>query len=446
MDLDKIHEERIGFLSRKVKETGELDLGELYTSTKVIEQIYTDKVFIESFDLDRLLAILPFTPAVYVYTCPLCITKKKFKPFSRLIDSGLIVPVMAAPYSEYDTNFVDNVVKYDHISFHEFQYSRYVSALSSKGQVLCGHCMGEMRSELANRVKRRQHAARYRTLIDSVFRWTHPAVDSDSILFELLQEAIAGKDIDMATQLSSLAGTLHTIRSAEAINASIIIDDQDIDLIPEEFATNIDNAKDISTTLKMKLADGLGLKIPADMPIDQYIELVKDLQTQVSDVLNTELMNANNSDVTIFSKNIFSRIAEINREVERLKRSKRYVLLEVTSALVRKNKAVTASVLLAGTLGIATGLWGCGGAAAAGISTKLGAKAIKKAGLIKNNVPILSEVPAVSKLAKLVQTDLQPRLDTLVSRYAGVERAAVRVLSLRKHIEDRTGLRSIGHS
>lgn len=447
MDLDTIHEARVDALGKKLREHGEYRHEDLFLHQRVVETIGKEKVLIDSFKPKRLLPILPFSPVVYVQTCPACISARSFPTFSRLIDAGLVIPILTAPYRDYPSAVVSQLAKRDHISCYEFDFYRTTSILSGdSSDAICTCCTLSRLENIQDLARGKRHAAAYRDGIESIFSLTSPALERDTELFNLAEEAVRCRDLASLQQLENLAWSLRFARTAQSFDAAVTIRSRSIEMIPPALIDQKGVTQQTVSDLRAQMAEGLGLTIPLNMPIDAYIELVKDLQDQIRSVIAPEIDTSRHADVTIFSAKICSRITDINRHVDRWKRSKSYDLYEVGMGFVRnKGKDVAASILTAGTLGVAATLLGCG-PIGAGITAAIGgtktARTVLKAARSRispaDAQTDVTRLPKVAELTRKVQLSLQPMLDGLIARYAGVERPAVRVLSIQRYIEQST--------
>ncbi len=100
----------------------------------------------------------------------------------------------------------------------------------------------------------------------------------------------------------------------------------------------------------------------------------------------------------------------------------------------KEHKALTAAALAVTVLGVGGNLLGCAGI----LATSSAAGVAKRRGWIGQGTKWLDSNDAVRRLGQMVQRDLQPGLDKLVAQYAGAELTAIRVMSLRRVIADRS--------
>jgi hypothetical protein len=435
MDLDRLHKARVVRIDQEYNQHGEFRPDDLFTSRRVFETLHAEKLLVEGFDHEHLFAVLPFSPIVILQICPACIKPDKFETFVKFARAGLIIPALTAPYGAYPDAVVEELRSCDHVSWYEYAFFRRVSTLSNAKLRHCEHCAGEKQKAIKEGISRIRGAVEYREMVDRIFRASSPPISHDWKLFEQAQAAVATGKFGELRQLWHLAWTIRTVRSAKALKASLILETEAIEALPRSVAEEAREVLNLAARLKTEMAEGLGLVIPVDLPVDAFIELTKDLQEQIKTLVDEEIDRARYVDPLVFTKNALSRIPEINREADRLQKSKRYKAIEVGAALIRDHKAAAASVLIAGTLGLAGNLLGCVGALGVGVGGKMTVKELRKRGVISSEDV---RRPEVEEFVQMVKKDLQPGLDWLISKYASVERPAVRVLSLRRHIKERT--------
>ena len=116
LDFDRLHKERVNKL---MKEKGHSSSPEnIFISERVIQTLPEQKIFFSSYEPQKVLAVLPFTPVVYVRACPKCLSGGNLTTFKKLVEANLVVPILISPYAEYG-EMVDFLVSHDHVSVYE---------------------------------------------------------------------------------------------------------------------------------------------------------------------------------------------------------------------------------------------------------------------------------------------------------------------------------------
>jgi hypothetical protein len=221
-----------------------------------------------------------------------------------------------------------------------------------------------------------------------------------------------------------MSAVIEQIRRDEAFNAPILLEDSDLSRLPENLSDTVNEAHSKAANLRKMTADGLGITIPVDMPLETYIELVKDYQPRISATI-TSVLNAGNSEASVLD--VSKNIAAINGEIERIKGLRRYAVLDACVGFYRDNRLLAAATMLAGSLGLAGSLVGCVAASGAAV----GANIAKKKGWLKGS-------EATDRLRRIVNRDLQPAVDLFLKAYLGAKAPAINVLSLRRRISSVT--------
>jgi hypothetical protein len=422
-DLDKLHEERLEGLRVRINETGEFDPADVFLSEKIVETLPEEKAFLPSYNLPKILAALPFSPVAYVTVCPLCIKEGQIANFSRLLESGRVIPVLSGLYTRYPENVREVVTRFPHISSHEYWFYRYCQIASFSSGGVCPHCVDKTLKEIGDKVSRRKNAAAYVEECDEIRSNLMPMINPDSELLDAAAKACESRRLGQVRHLRRMSETIHQIRTAQAFYAPVSLDEADLSALPKGVSESLDKTLDITVELKKTVAEGLGLCVPLDLPLEAYLEIVSDYQPQISGVVQQALATATQeASIDVVAKNI----QDINAEVLRIKNLKRYTFFEASIGFYRNHPALVNATLLAGAMGLTTGLAGCATGIAAASATKLA----KRKGWLKGN-------KAAQRLGRMIARDLQPHLDRVLASYVGGALPAVNVLSLRKKIESR---------
>jgi hypothetical protein len=120
---------------------------------------------------------------------------------------------------------------------------------------------------------------------------------------------------------------------------------------------------------------------------------------------------------------LFGNVSAINSEIERIKGSRRYAVLEACVGFYKSNNFLVGGALLAASLGLAGSLLGC-----AAVGSAVGAKLAKKKGLIPEN-------EALGRVKRMVARDVQPIANRLLKSYLGASTPAINVLSLQRTMQ-----------
>lgn len=426
-DLDRLHRDRINPIQRGwSKGDRHVSVDDIFVSKRVIDSIDSQKAWLASFRSHRVLPIIPFVPHLYVTTCPACVQPGDFELFSGLAKAGLIVPVLTGAYRFYPEHMVELLSGLDHISWHEFDFYRHVALNTLSPRFLCGHCVKEREDNLATKLSGMKNAREIKDKIHELLVNLSPFLHPDYELIDELERAVINKDRHHLNQLLALSQAISTARTAQAYSAALVIKDQELRDVPTVHSSAANDARQTAFMLGQIVGEGLGLKVPADIPVDTYVELVKDFRPRIL-AITKEVTEDASSDDEISMKKLLTAIADINREIERIKGLRRHLLLEAVVGFAKRNPALTTSALVAGTLGLGGSILGC-----AGVPVAAAVDVAKRAGKVRPG-------KAMARLGRKIHRDIQPTLDKLIALYVGSNPLASQIMSIRDQIKASTG-------
>jgi hypothetical protein len=270
-------------------------------------------------------------------------------------------------------------------------------------------------------VEGRSDAAEYRSILEYFVRNMEPFPESDVDLLELGFRCCAEGRLSDLRQLRQMSSVISDIRVGEVFNSPILLKDADLSALPANVSPAITEGRSQAARLQKMVAEGLGLSIPREIPIDIYIELVRDYQPEICKTIKS-ILGSGGGEASILDAS--RSIIAINTEIERIRNLRRYVVLEASLGFYRNNRMLTNATLIAGALGLTGSLFGC---AVVG-GTALGSHLAKKKGWLKGS-------EAVERLRRLIARDLQPAVDLVLKAYLGASAPAINVLSIRKRVQ-----------
>lgn len=422
-DLDEVHKERVDAAYKRLRSGGSKAIASLFLSERVSKTISEQKAFIASYDVDKILSLLPFWKNVYVEICPYCLNRDEAGSVEALVTTGAIVPVLTAPYRKYDDRSRRLISSHDHLSFYEFQAYRTLSLMAETDQFLCGHCAGERRDEVKAIVKSSKKLSGLGSEVDLTMANLHPYVFPDFELMDLLKDASKRDSVVRFRELTNLSWAINACRTAQAFDAALVLDEPDLSKIPTGVAIESDKALQLAARIQKQAADGLGLVIPKDIPIESYVEIAREFQPQIALITRDVMDIARGSDRQVANSALLKQVMGINTEIERIKGLKRYAFLEAAVGFYADNRTLATATLIAGALGVAGGIIGC----ATGLAIGVGRGIAKKKGWIPAN-------KKMERFGELVRRDVQPYLNKLIASYVGSTVPAVSILAMRHRI------------
>jgi hypothetical protein len=403
---------------------------ELFVSEYVDETVDSPKTYLHSFDKDKILAVLPYHDIVYVSICPKCIKVDEFSLFKTLVQRKAITPILTAPYKSYDDNISEYVYAHDHMNTYEFSAFKYLSLMEDAEGGVCRHCIQKWKTETSQLLNKSAKLKEYRRSTSRLAHNLYPYISPDYEILEEFKAALKSRDIVKINILSEMSEAINSIRTSQAFNSPINISSLDLSSLPKGFATESDRAISISNNLNMDVANGLGLKIPSDIEIEAYLDIVENFRPLIMKQVESVIKDGDGETLRDPSK-IQREIMNINSEIDRVSKSRRYMILEACSDFYGKNSALVNATLLAGAFGMAGSLAGCvGGPAASGA---VGAFTSGLATVAKRKKWVVGG-GSIDRLSNKISADLQPFLSKIASLYVGSTPPVVNVMSLRTQI------------
>ena len=195
-------------------------------------------------------------------------------------------------------------------------------------------------------MKGRRGARKFRRHLDRLIHNIRPFLNPDYELLKDFHDVSSKYDIEGANQLVDMSEAINSFRTAQAFNATLLINEHDFSRIPDGVTDESDRARIFSLKLSSLVSEGLGLKIPTDIDIDQYIEILQDFRPKLMSI-NKSIIESAKVDGDLFLPKLLNTIAKFNAEIERVKGLKRYMLYEAGVELVLNNKALVTSAFVA---------------------------------------------------------------------------------------------------
>src|SRR5712692_7559814 len=162
-DLDQLHRDRVDkIMAESFDEDVAPNIGELFVSSRVVETLQRDKILLNGFRTEKVLALMPFSPDLYVTICPRCLQPNDFSSFQKIVASGLIIPILLSEYRHYPAPVAEFIVGRDHISAHEYRAYRFAMLTTAVHRGLCHHCAGKRINAMWRAVRGKKGAASFR--------------------------------------------------------------------------------------------------------------------------------------------------------------------------------------------------------------------------------------------------------------------------------------------
>jgi hypothetical protein len=257
---------------------------------------------------------------------------------------------------------------------------------------------------MSRAISKRRGAPLFRFEISRLQQNIFPVIYPDYTLLDRAVAACKKRNFSELNQLVKLSEGIYQLRSAQALRSAVTLDENAISRIPDGISTETDEALRLMADMRRLAAQGLGLTIPVDMPLQRYLELVKDYQRPISELVAT--LSISGQPPKFSPEDFVKKINQLNGEIDRIRNLKRHVVLEASIAMFRQHKGLIATALLASALGLAGTLVGFASAVAASAGVKV---ARKRGWLIEN--------PGAQRVKEMILRDLQPHMDKLGELY-----------------------------
>lgn len=399
-------------------------LADFFVSERVDAEIAEPKVLLGSFNKDEILTNIPFSSRVYVQVCPKCVTKKNLSKYKILVERSAIVPVLIAPYRAYPEDVFDISIAHDHVSRYEFYSYRSIMIGSLHHGGLCSHCAQRFEDDIVVQLSKDTAFSLKGRDIKRVMMNLAPFVRPDFQLLENLRDAVANHDALQAVEIVEISETISQIRSAEALDAPLILNADKYRLLPTGVSESFDLAAATAEAARHQIAEGVGLTIPLNIPLETYLEVASEYRPKICEI--TDKIGRGDTSRSVDGLRVQREIMKLNGEIERVKSSPENILLEAGIEFYQDNSLAINAVLTASAMSLVHGAgWlGC----VAGGATSAAASGLRKIGKLKAG-------PSVEKFYRLVERQVQPAVDALVSKYVGASQTSVRIMSLQRSLE-----------
>lgn len=416
--LDAEADERLDPFIEKYNSGGSVRIADIF-SKEVVVALGRSSTFLSGADSSRIMTSIPFYETVFVGICYKCAETRNINPIRPLLQSGPVVPVLLNSYSSYPEAFLREVVRYPHMGRKEFSFYRDTTIMAASAQKICGHCAQQKLKDLLN-----DPAAGHRVVKEwarRFFSYLVPFVAPDFTLVDQFCNAVKQRNFDQVWQLMTLAMTINSIRTAQALGSAQAVPlDGLIDLPTDGNIEPLLNGVSIDA-LKKVAADELGLIIPKSLSPDQYLEIILPFQKRLCRLVG-EIIKVGQK--TPYAK-VIETVQTINYELRKMAGSKRFLAYRAIAGFAAGNSALIGGLLVGGALGMGGHLAGCG----ATVVTAIGSKLIKKWKPVRDN-------RALKQLGRSVRASLQPAVAKVLSAYLGISTRAVEVWQLRQEMID----------
>jgi hypothetical protein len=422
LDLDKIEKDRL----REVDKKSKFRTDEIFTSERVVSALDTNVAVVRSYDTDELMAMLPFSSNLFVTICPACVSRNDLEGFKKFSTRGAIIPVLTSPYRFYPEYITDFLSSHDHISAYAFRFYKQLVLRSEESRGVCGHCVEKVTTQAMDYVREKKNIDEFRESLDRIQRNLWPFIRPDFQLVEASVDACKRGSIRDLRQLEKVSGGVNAVRTAQVFAAPILLRSDEFDKLPEGIVREDDAADRVRVEMQKYALNGLGLRVPTNINLDEYIELVSDYRPAITKIVSGVTDVACSEVGSVSMSDVQREVMRINSEIERIKGLRRSIVLDACVGFYRDNPKLTTASLIMCALGLSNHLLGC--AVTGGVQV---------AREIKSRISGRDQSEEGKRLRSVVKRDSLPFVDSLIAAYVNSDARSVSVLSLRKIFEKR---------
>lgn len=426
-NLDAEEEERLVGVRRRVFEEGQaIKATDVFRHKRVFEALNENRTIIPSYDLTRALSALPFHDSVILVICPACADEAHLPELLPLLDTGFIIPALRGPYHSYSRGFTTAIIGYPHLSDPEFSFWRTSQIRDNAERVHCHRCFDDHCRETLGILGDPGEGSFEHSLVETTYGALAPPVGSDLELAQAVREAAVNRDTHRLEQLRELAEMIRSIRTASAFGAT-----QQVPLELLEYSITHSDEYNLPPLppqvddVRRMAQEGLGLIIPKDMPPGKLVSVILENRSEIRKVVNGLLIDSAQPSGQVSRASLIAGIADLNEEIRKAHGSKRFEYYQAAVGFMRGNKALLASALLAGALGVAGSMLGCGLSLVGG-SLLTG---LDRSGKIDLDL-------AEGGVQRLIHQSLEPSVRKLLSRYLDMSLDSVNLWRIREELSD----------
>jgi len=387
---DRKERKRIDSLAKSIDDGKEITSAEIFDS-EIIPRFLEERPlsFIDGFRKEN-----PMFPVncllfskVLVTICPHCSCNENAELIEPYLERQLILPILTAPLSYFETRFADLVVQYPYVGPHAFNFIKWIQALASEENTpeMCPHCFGERAERILKKIsesKLNQRSKDYAKglLEQTTFPLLTPTASQETEILSHVEEAVDQEDIRLLSLLAHKAQKLHSLRSSQIFAAipEVAQDDlSNIDRILQKSELSIDPSVADQIEEEKRIIEALNIDYNPELPVEDYLDIVLPRKKKINSLLD-DLISGKGKD---------QRISEITDEVwrinEEISSSKAIESLTFLTNFVSNNAKILFGMLIGGLIGYSSGSFaGCGLGGIGGIVSGIFGKYVsKRAGL-----------------------------------------------------------------
>lgn len=423
-ELDRALRNRINKLVKQFTEKQkDVALSDVFENKYVIHAMEAPKVILPSYDLKEIIANFPFVESLCVAVCPECDCVGDRSDLLKLLERKAITLILYGNYAHYPTEFVNDILLFPHVSFHEFRFFRFASLMSRAKTGTCHHCVEVRRKELFKICK-----TKYHDLLKLCFWYLDPFIDGDLQFLDMMDNALRNDDQETIFQLCRLAAMIRDLRSAQAYDARLLLTRESVNLISSD--KRLAETAKVSLDTKLVadlLAQDIGITVPDDKAdVNAFLDIYEPYRQQIIRIVDS-IVEESTTDDKISVYKLSSLLSDLNGQISEISKRPGYLLYRASVGFAKSNKALIGGLLLAGALGLMGKYLGCEIAAGSVIGAHFWGK--------KPDVKVPSEA---KKLASEVNKLLWDPVHKILAKYLDVDVRAVQICEMKKNLKEST--------
>jgi hypothetical protein len=374
--LDRAEKRRVDEILDEMGRSNTVELPRLLRNDTVVEVVLTEgKALMDGYDANVLPTSTLFYKRFLLGICPSCQCARKPELLRPFLERDLVVPMLSSSYEHYPVAFADEILRYPHMSSHEFNSFRQLSLEIQEGKWVCPDCTDEIfkrTKSLLGRFRPKSQKRLLKALVISVLRDLVPVLPPEQVLVNELNDCLKKQEEAKLPRILSLIACSGAFRSAQAFSAIPQVSMNDFGYLEKRIKEN----QRLSSQLDMpeireSVMQGLRLSYNPSLPIETYLDIVVPRRDKVQNLVSG-IVKKSQPASNAFLSNLQNEIEKVNSEVRTLRSSKKTKLFGLVTNFVTHNKSLVTGCLIAATLGLGgLAVIGCGSGVAAGIGSKI---------------------------------------------------------------------------
>jgi hypothetical protein len=417
--FDFEHKGRIDEISKSLSKNKKILITDAISNSTIASKFYNNKSIIHHFDRDKILISFPFNEEIYVTFCRNCIFRTSLEELKKFLEYHAFVPILTSSYAEYPEPFQNLFIQYPHISAYEFYFLRTQSLFAIATSGLCPHCVKRMKDEFKKTAN--QFIRGSNSVINTLFNNLYPYYNPDDELLYEFEKGLAKKDLTYLQQIYDLSESVWYERSSQVLNGRTLFQSSSLSMLTKRASIIIPSITKADVGLiESALAQNISIDIPIGTEISNYFKAIDPYRKDLTKIVESILEDSNKLS-GLPSISINNSLSELNLQLNKINRNKRYLSYQAVLGFAKNNKLLLGSILIASIFGL---IPGCG-ALTATMAVKLAIKS-GKINMPSEAIPLVSEI----------KHSIRPHLSKLIAKYTCIDDRAIQLFEIKRSLQN----------